>query len=129
VVLSFLCTLDGRLYSGEELDDAVAAVLPLRPAGLAVNCVSARHIAVALEILHTTLERHAGVLHSPELSASFPLGVYANTGVAGEERNESMMRDVDPEEYAAFARRWIQAGASIVGGCCGTTPDYIRRLT
>ncbi len=129
VVLSLLCTPDGRLYSGEQLDDAVAAVLPLRPAGLAVNCVSARHIAVAFETLRTTFLGRTGLLDVPDTSGSFPLGVYANAGVAGEEQNESMVRDVNPEEYAAFARQWIRAGAAIVGGCCGTTPDYIRRLT
>jgi homocysteine S-methyltransferase len=31
-----------------------------------------------------------------------------------------------PEYFDVFARRMIQAGASIVGGCCGTTPDHIR---
>jgi S-methylmethionine-dependent homocysteine/selenocysteine methylase len=36
---------------------------------------------------------------------------------------------VGPEEYARFGRSWIETGASIVGGCCGTTPDYIRTLS
>lgn len=32
------------------------------------------------------------------------------------------------EEVAAFAPRFVEAGANIIGGCCGTTPDYIRLL-
>ncbi|HET7607417.1 MAG TPA: homocysteine S-methyltransferase family protein [Gammaproteobacteria bacterium] len=31
-------------------------------------------------------------------------------------------------ELAAQARGWIDAGARIVGGCCGTTPEHIRAL-
>jgi len=34
----------------------------------------------------------------------------------------------DPETVAAHARRAVQAGVSIVGGCCGTTPEHIARI-
>jgi methionine synthase I (cobalamin-dependent)/5,10-methylenetetrahydrofolate reductase len=33
-----------------------------------------------------------------------------------------------PEYMASYARRFIQAGARLVGGCCGTTPDHIRAI-
>ncbi|HEU5305378.1 MAG TPA: bifunctional homocysteine S-methyltransferase/methylenetetrahydrofolate reductase [Gemmatimonadales bacterium] len=33
-----------------------------------------------------------------------------------------------PDYMASYARRMIQAGARFVGGCCGTTPDHIRRI-
>jgi methionine synthase I (cobalamin-dependent)/5,10-methylenetetrahydrofolate reductase len=33
-----------------------------------------------------------------------------------------------PEYMASYARRFIAAGVSVVGGCCGTTPDHIRNL-
>jgi homocysteine S-methyltransferase len=33
-----------------------------------------------------------------------------------------------PEYHAEFARRFINAGANIVGGCCGTTPDHIKAI-
>ncbi|HJR69619.1 MAG TPA: homocysteine S-methyltransferase family protein, partial [Gammaproteobacteria bacterium] len=35
---------------------------------------------------------------------------------------------VGPSELAAEAREWLAAGARIVGGCCGTTPEHIRAL-
>lgn len=37
--------------------------------------------------------------------------------------------DLSPEEFAKTMLTLIEAGASIVGGCCGTSPDYIRALT
>ncbi len=36
--------------------------------------------------------------------------------------------DVQPAAYAQHARQWMQQGAAIIGGCCGTTPDHIAAL-
>src|SRR2546428_2477531 len=33
-----------------------------------------------------------------------------------------------PEYMASYARRMIEAGARIVGGCCGTTPEHIQKI-
>jgi methionine synthase / methylenetetrahydrofolate reductase(NADPH) len=33
-----------------------------------------------------------------------------------------------PEYFSEYTRRFVQAGVSIVGGCCGTTPDFIRSM-
>src|SRR2546428_3866428 len=33
-----------------------------------------------------------------------------------------------PEYMASYARRMIEAGARIVGGCCGTTPEHIKKI-
>ena len=36
--------------------------------------------------------------------------------------------DMSPEAFASAMKRLVAAGATVVGGCCGTTPDYIRAL-
>ena len=33
-----------------------------------------------------------------------------------------------PEEMAGYVKKIIEAGANIIGGCCGTTPDHIRKI-
>jgi homocysteine S-methyltransferase len=33
-----------------------------------------------------------------------------------------------PENYAAEAEKWRDAGAKLIGGCCGTTPEHIRQI-
>ena len=58
---------------------------------------------------------------------SAPILVHAN---AGKPRN---VKGVDvfpetPEQMAVNAMRVVEAGANIVGGCCGTTPDHIRAI-
>ena len=36
--------------------------------------------------------------------------------------------DLGPSAYADFADRWIDAGATIIGGCCETGPEHIKEL-
>lgn len=37
-------------------------------------------------------------------------------------------RDLDESELGKAGQEWVAAGAKLVGGCCRTTPDYIRSL-
>ena len=32
-------------------------------------------------------------------------------------------------DYLGHAQDWVNAGAQVIGGCCGVTPDHIRALT
>jgi S-methylmethionine-dependent homocysteine/selenocysteine methylase len=113
--VSLLCRPDGRLYSGEDLADAVAALLPLGPAALLVNCLP----PAAAEPILLRLRKWTRV----------PLGVYANVGRSGEELSGRLVRAVDSEAYARFALRWAALGASLIGGCCGTGPRDIRLIS
>ncbi len=115
VVVSLLCGPDGSLYSGESLGDAVAVLEPLGPTALSLNCVPARSLTPILVRLRALTD--------------LPLGAYGNAGVAGREREEDLVCDVGPAEYARLAREWVHAGASIVGGCCGTGTEHIRQLS
>ena len=56
-----------------------------------------------------------------------PLTAMPNAGMprAVEGRNIYL---TSPEYMASFARKLVKAGASIVGGCCGTTPSHIRAM-
>ena len=56
---------------------------------------------------------------------SLPLAAQPNAGIprSVEGRNIYLC---SPEYMASYARKFVTAGARIVGGCCGTTPDHIR---
>lgn len=56
-----------------------------------------------------------------------PLWVKPNVGLPFLEEGRSVYRQ-SPEEFVAAMRPLIDAGANIVGGCCGAGPDHIRRL-
>ena len=59
--------------------------------------------------------------------ADAPLIAKPNAG-APERRAEGIVYPVDPLTFATHAREWVRAGAKIVGGCCGTTPEYIAAI-
>ena len=56
--------------------------------------------------------------------AGVPVFVKPNAGLP----NPDGSYDLDAEGFAAAMQAYAASGVSIVGGCCGTTPDYIRRL-
>lgn len=114
-VVSFTCRADERLYGGETLEEAVAAVLPLGPAALSLNCISPRILTPILERLRRLTD--------------LPLAVYANVGTpGGEHSGVTLIVDVTPDAYTAYAAEWTHRSCAIIGGCCGTTPEHIGRL-
>lgn len=50
-----------------------------------------------------------------------------NAGIP-ETRAGKLVYPVEPAKFAQFAREWVRAGAKIIGGCCGTTPEYIAAV-
>jgi methionine synthase I (cobalamin-dependent) len=76
----------------------------------------------------------------PHLRAAFrgPIGAYANIGYYHRANQpvrypESPYHALEtgeypPERYAEYGRRWLDMGATMIGGCCGTTPDHISAL-
>ena len=58
---------------------------------------------------------------------SKPLSAMPNAGLPAtvEGRNIYLC---SPEYMAQYARRFLQAGVRIIGGCCGTTPDHIKEI-
>lgn len=66
-------------------------------------------------------------LRAARRAVSIPVGVYANAGRRWSgDRWEG--KALDPVAYAERARAWVQEGAKVVGGCCGTGPAHIRAL-
>ena len=56
-----------------------------------------------------------------------PVGAYPNAGY-WERPNWVFVDRLSPDEYLTGARRWAEAGATIVGGCCGVGVEHIRAL-
>ena len=60
--------------------------------------------------------------------ASIPVLMKPNAGMPKVVDGQTVY-DVEPEEFASLVAALIPKGLRVVGGCCGTTPDYIRRLS
>lgn len=117
---SFVCRPDGRLLSGEDMGEAAAAVQAAGAETVLVNCTTPggtdRALAAARRRYsgamgaYPNLEDRSGLAEAEAVDRHVPLGVKA-----------------DP-----FARHLRHArncwGLSVVGGCCGSTPDHISAL-
>ncbi len=57
-----------------------------------------------------------------------PFGAYAHMGEVDPASGWPSTPRLSPDEYAARAQRWLERGATIVGGCCGTDPSHIAAL-
>lgn len=109
-----------RLRSGEALADALPDLADAD--AVLINCSAPEAMPQALRVLS---------------EAGKPYGAYANgfTQITKEfMRDEQVVdalsarRDMGPQIYADHVMRWIDQGATIVGGCCETGPDHIAEI-
>jgi methionine synthase / methylenetetrahydrofolate reductase(NADPH) len=105
---------DGRLQDGTSIEDFTRALDGMPVDAIGLNCSSGPRVMLE------TIEKMAAFTHKP-LSALPNAGLPA--GVDG--RNIYLC---SPKYMAHYAARFLEAGARIVGGCCGTTPEHIREI-
>jgi methionine synthase I (cobalamin-dependent) len=60
-------------------------------------------------------------------NTSLPIWIKGNAGLPEMIDGEPIYK-TSPEQFASFAKPLIEAGADFIGGCCGTSPDFIRAL-
>lgn len=110
------------LRSGESVADASAAAHELGAEALLFNCSRPEVMEAAVVEACATRREDLAV------------GVYANAfeqKVAGYSARATVLdhrADLDRGGYTGFVERWLDAGAEIVGGCCGIMPHHIGEL-
>jgi S-methylmethionine-dependent homocysteine/selenocysteine methylase len=114
------------LPSGESLEQAVAALEGLEPAAHLVNCCGANFVSDAMPRLVKLVEGPVGGYANAEWVE--PCGGHRGPDADAEVRQQQAPTALGPGSYADEARQWLESGASVIGGCCGTRPDHIRAL-
>ena len=111
--ISFSCRDGACISDGTPFADAVAlAASSDRVIAVGVNCTPPGFIPSLLDGAETTK----------------PLLVYPNVGSTWDAASRSWILEGERPDPGASAVTWRSAGATIVGGCCGTTPDDIRAI-
>ncbi len=102
------------LRNGEPLSDALIAIRD-------------RHVDL-VNIMHTEIEDIDACLETMQSNWSGLVGVYAHSGKFVDNR---LIFDstISPADYCVAARRWIDRGVSVIGGCCGIEPRHIEHLS
>lgn len=109
------------LRSGEPIPDAVAMLEEFPISGFLANCCPPEAITKAIPSLVATGARFAGGYANTFLPAP-PDWTLEEEGLRG------LRVDLDPATYANHAAAWLDAGATVIGGCCGTRPAHIAAL-
>jgi homocysteine S-methyltransferase len=115
--ISFSCK-DGRhVCHGEPLADCVAiAAAAQQVLAVGINCTPPRFVPELLASIHHITTK--------------PLVVYPNRGESWDAARRSWCADrADEIDWANAAREWYAARARLIGGCCRTTPEDIRRIS
>jgi S-methylmethionine-dependent homocysteine/selenocysteine methylase len=111
-----MSSVDGRVMPDADESAFPAALAKLEDLGVRavlVNCVPVDEVDETLRGLRE--------------QTSLPIGCYPNLGHGAGARWE-FDSGVGPHEYAQLAASWKDAGAQIVGGCCGVTAKHIAEL-
>jgi homocysteine S-methyltransferase len=113
VWVSFSCRDAAHLNDGTPITEAAALFTgDSQVVAVGANCTAPRHI--------------------PDLIASLtgrlPVVVYPNSGETWDAGRRRWTGSADPVEYGQAAKEWQAAGASLIGGCCRTTPEHIRQI-
>ncbi|MCG6924782.1 MAG: bifunctional homocysteine S-methyltransferase/methylenetetrahydrofolate reductase [Acidobacteria bacterium] len=115
VAVSLTFNEEGNTIYGDTPEDAVRTLEDLGVAVVGANC------SQGPQAMLETVERMAAVARTVRLSAMPNAGSPALV----EGRYVYLCT---PEYMATWARRFLESGATVVGGCCGTTPAHIRDL-
>jgi S-methylmethionine-dependent homocysteine/selenocysteine methylase len=114
-----------KLRSGETVEAAARRVVALGAEALLFNCSKP-------EVMLRAVETASHVIAAEK--ATLQIGVYANAleGEQGDSAaNEGLhatRQDLNDDAYSRFACSWADAGASLIGGCCGIGAAHIHRL-
>lgn len=106
---------DGRSLYGTDAATAAIVLESLGADAVGANC-------------STGPDKMADVIRTMASVTTVPIIAKPNAGLPSLDGDGNTVYDMGPEEFGIGMRSLVEAGASIVGGCCGTTPEHIRAL-
>lgn len=102
-----------KLMTGADIPAMVAMLEGLRVDAFGLNCSLGP-------------EQMAQLVRTFNEYSSTPIIIKPNAGLPREEQGKTVY-DVSPDEFASWMVEAVKNGGNLIGGCCGTTPDYIRK--
>ncbi|HRI02870.1 MAG TPA: bifunctional homocysteine S-methyltransferase/methylenetetrahydrofolate reductase [Pyrinomonadaceae bacterium] len=115
IVAQFAIQMDGKTTFGTTPEAFTAALDKLDVDVIGLNCgMGPNHVLNALEKMRAVTNK--------------PLSAQPNAGLPRDVQGRQFYMG-SPEYMAEYSRRFVQAGAKFVGGCCGTTPTHIKLIS
>ena len=114
VIAQMTIGTDGQTHYGTNPATFGPELAALGADAVGVNCSVGPHGVLE------AVEQLAGVVN-------LPISAQPNAGLPREVADRKIYM-ASPEYMAGYARRMVEAGARLVGGCCGTTPEHIKAI-
>ncbi len=115
VICTMTVTPTGKTIYGFDIIEAVQVLQENGASAVGINC------SPGPDQLEDVVRRMKEV-------ARIPIIAKPNAGLPTTDAEGNSVYEMDAAAFAGHMKRLIDAGARIVGGCCGTTPEYIRKL-
>lgn len=115
LTLSFTCEGDGSLYFGGSIVEAAVVLQEMCADAVGVNC----------SVGPDQLEAIVGNLKS---NLNIPVLAKPNAGIPKIDEKGNAHYSMDADTFAECMKKLRLSGASVIGGCCGTTPEYIAKM-
>ena len=115
-----------RLRSGESLTDCIELLISFDPLGILANCCLPERITDAMASLVDSGATYVGGYGN---AFSCVPKDWLLDGSKSTDGSLQMRDDLTPSFYADFAMNWLDNGANIVGGCCGTTAQHVHSIS
>lgn len=117
IVVSFSYDRGTRTMMGVKPKDVIRKYSEIGSVLVGANC-------------GTTLENMEAIIKEYTATVpNFPLWVKPNAGVPHMDlETEQGVYDMGPEDMANYAKKYVELGAKVVGGCCGNTPEHIAAI-
>ena len=115
VMVTMTFEADGRTLYGTDAKTAAVVLESLGASAVGANC-------------STGPDKMADIIRTMAEATSIPVIAKPNAGLPALDGGGNTVYDMDSETFAEGMARLVEAGASILGGCCGTAPEYIEKL-
>lgn len=113
VMCSMTVEADGSIFTGGNAVDAAVSLEAAGASAVGVNC------SVGPDQL-------VSVIRNIRSNVSIPIIAKPNAGMPVIDENGHAIYSMTAKEFAHHMKALVDAGATIIGGCCGTTPEFIR---
>ncbi|MBN2147506.1 MAG: homocysteine S-methyltransferase family protein [Anaerolineales bacterium] len=115
IVCSFSYDRGRRTMMGVKPAQMASELPPLGVDVLGINC-------------GRSLEENLENLRELRQATTLPIWFKPNAGVPKVDNDGNTYYDTTPEAMGALVSTWLQAGANVIGGCCGTSPQHLRQI-
>lgn len=106
---------DGRTLYGTDAETAAVVLESLGACAIGVNCSAGP-------------ARMREIVSAMAGATRLPIVAKPNAGLPLLDEQGRTCYDLDAAEFAEEMKQLAEAGATVLGGCCGTTPEHIRKL-